>query len=130
MTGIPLKRILLVEDSKSDVLLIKRNLRNALFGEPIEVIDVPRMADALEQIKEKAFDLIILDLSLPDIEGSASVAALSAYARSVPVIVHTGTQSMKAKEEAIMCGARQFLIKDKESPLSFRLRIQQALENA
>lgn len=124
------KHILIIEDNKSDVLLIKRMLRDVDLRERFDFVDVPRMFDALELLDNNRFDLIILDLSLLDIDGSASVAALHAQAPNVPIIVHTGTQGLKSREEAIMCGAKHYLIKGRESPYSFKFMVQKALSYA
>jgi len=124
------KHILLIEDNKSDVFLIRKMLRDAVMGEVFDFTDVARMVDALALLDEHSFDLIIVDLSLLDIDGSATVAALHAGAPHIPIIVHTGAQCPRLREEAILCGARHYLIKGRESPFSFRFMVQQALVHA
>lgn len=122
------RRILLVEDSKSDVLLIKRALSGASSGESFEFADVPRMADALELLDEAVFDLILLDLNLLDIDGAASVAAIHASAPNVPIIVHSGMNDPRLRQEALFCGAKHFLVKGRESPYSFKFMVENALQ--
>ena len=124
------KQILLIEDSKSDVALIKRMLRDSLTDHTLEFSDVPRMSDALELLDTKHFDLAILDLSLLDIEGSPVVAAFHAQAPDIPIIVHTGSQCPDLRHETIMCGARHYLVKGRESPFSFKFVVQQTLARA
>ena len=124
------RHILLIEDNQSDVALIKRMLRDSLTGCTLNFSDVPRMVEALELLDDQHFDLAILDLSLLDIEGSAAVAAFHAQAPHIPIIVHTGSQCPKLRHETIMCGARHYLIKGRESPFSFKFMIQQTLAGA
>jgi DNA-binding response OmpR family regulator len=124
------RRILLIEDNKNDVALIKRMLKDSFQESGLEFADVPRMVDALELIDNRSFDLAILDLSLLDIEGSAAVAAFHAQAPNIPIIVHTGSQCPKLRHETIMCGAKHYLVKGRESPFSFKFMIQQTLTHA
>lgn len=120
-------RVLLIEDSKSDVVFIRRLLRDACTQSTLEVDDVPRMVDALELLDSQHFDLILLDLNLLDIDGAASVAAIHAVVPQVPIIVHSGTCDLQLKQEAMLCGARHFLVKGHESPFGFKFMIENAL---
>ena len=119
-------RILLIEDSKSDVFLVKRMLRNVSKDDELEITDVPRMVDALELLDDAEFDVVLLDLSLLDIDGVAAVTALHAVTPNTPIIVYSGTQDPKLREGAMMCGAKHFLMKGKESAFSLKFMIQQA----
>lgn len=123
-------RILLIEDNKSDVMLIKRALRGASLESSFEFLDVARMRDALELLDETTFDLILLDLNLLDIEGAASVAAIHSSAPDVPIIVHSGANDPRLKEEAMLCGATHFLVKSKESPYGFKFMIENAIRHS
>lgn len=123
------KHILLIEDNKSDVALIKRMLRDSFSGYELEFYDVSRMSDALQMLDSNSFDLAILDLSLIDIEGTAAVSAFHSQAPNIPIVVHTGSQCPNLRQEAMMCGAKHCMIKGRESPFSFKFMIEQALEN-
>lgn len=124
-------RILLVEDNKSDVLLIQKMLQDVtIVGNNYEFSDVPRMDDALELLQSTTFDLILLDLHLCDIEGVSAVAALRGSVPQIPIIVYSGTNDPKLKQEALMCGARHYLVKGHESPFSLRFMIQETLAYA
>lgn len=119
--------ILLIEDSHSDVFLVKRMLHNVSRGEEFEITDVPRMAEALELLDKSSFDIVLLDLHLLDIEGLAAVSALHAEIPNTPIIVYSGTHDPKLREGALMCGARHYLVKGRESAFSLRFMIQQTL---
>ncbi len=121
------RRILLIEDNKADVLLVKRMLHDACESEDFTFTDVPRMIDALELLDENSYDLILLDLNLLDIEGTATIAALHAETPNTPIIVHSGANDPKLKEEALICGAKHYLVKGRESPYSMKFMIQNAL---
>jgi len=125
--GVQPRRILLIEDNASDVFLIQRMLCDVSGDHNFIFTDVPRLVDALELLDSTAFDLILLDLNLLDIEGTATIAALHAEAPRIPIIVHSGSNDPKLKAEALMCGARHFLIKGRESPFSLKFMIQETL---
>lgn len=124
-------RILLIEDNRSDVFLIKKMLGETSRYNKFVFTDVPRMGDALELIDNNdPFDLILLDLNLLDIEGCATVSALNAEAPNVPIVVYSGTNDPRLKEEALMCGAKHYLVKGRESPYSLNFVIKEALSYA
>jgi DNA-binding NtrC family response regulator len=123
------KHILLIEDNKSDVALIKRMLKDSFNGYDLKFYNVSKMSDALQVIDSSSFDLAILDLSLIDIEGTAAVSAFHSQAPNIPIVVHTGSNCPNLIQEAMMCGAKHCMIKGRESPFSFKFMIEQALEN-
>lgn len=120
-------RVLLIEDNKSDVFLVSKMLRDAAREERFEIADVPRLAEALRCLDSQAFDIILLDLSLLDMDGVACVAALHTEAPHIPIIVYSGTPDPQLKHEALMCGAKHYLVKGRESAFSLRFMIRQAL---
>src|ERR1700733_6101387 len=104
------RKMLVVEDCQSDVFLLERMLSDA-GGADMDICSVPRLLDAFQRIENEWFDLILLDLNLLDMDGVASVAALSAEAPGTPIIVYSGTENRKIQETALLCGAREYLIK-------------------
>jgi len=121
-------RVLLIEDNRSDVFMVSRMLRDAAHPNAFEMVDAPRLSDALELLDTQHFDIILLDLNLLDMDGVASVAALHAEAPHTPIIVHSGTHDPQMRREALMCGARHYLVKGRESAFSLRFMIGQALK--
>lgn len=85
------------------------------------------MIDAFQRIDDENFDVILLDLNLLDIDGVASVAALAAEAPMTPIIVYSGMENRKLKEEALMYGAKQYLIKGREDSRSLRRAIDNVI---
>ena len=106
-------RVLMIEDNQSDVILCKKMIQRASLRSSFVFVDTPRMSDALRLLDKDAFDLIMLDLNLRDIEGTATVAALHAEVPNIPIIVYSGTQQPDLHEEALLCGASHVLVKGK-----------------
>jgi len=65
--------LLLIEDNPADALLLKYALAEPR-GESFRVTHVERIAEAIRCLADESFDVILLDLSLPDSRGIETVA--------------------------------------------------------
>jgi CheY-like chemotaxis protein len=108
-------RLLLVEDNDGDALLIGSLIAGAQAGtllHPTAVMDrVVRLADAFAPLAGRAYDVVLLDLGLPDSMGLHGVRALRAAAPAIPIIVLTGLDETAALD-ALRAGAQDYLAKD------------------
>ncbi len=86
----PLK-IQLVEDDPSFGALLEAILNEADYGR-FEAVRVTRLSDALDLLGKTHFDAVLLDLSLPDSYGLATLTSLHAHYPKVPIVVLTGTR--------------------------------------
>lgn len=114
--------ILLVEDNPADADLI-RLLLNTPPGVPsapsptLVIHHAGRMASAISQLDQSAFDIILLDLSLPDSQGLDTFRKVKISAQNVPIIVLSGLNDETLIMAAMQQGAQDYLIKgniDKE----------------
>ena len=119
-------RILIIEDCPSDVVLVERMLCDGSYPN-VDITDVPRLVDAFHKVENESFDVILLDLNLKDIDGVASVAALHAEVPETPIIIYSGMENKRLMEEALMCGACQYLVKGQNNPLTLQQSIREAL---
>jgi DNA-binding NtrC family response regulator len=119
-------RILLIEDSRSDALLMKRILTVEKLD--FELTDVGRLADGLARLKEQTFDVVITDLGLPDGDGLNTVAELHKQAPHLPLIVLTRHGDDVTALEAIKMGAQDYLPKDRLEGIWFARTINYAIE--
>ena len=103
-------RVLLVEDSAADALLLRHTLAEA-GAETFQVTHVELMAEAVQRIQCEAFDAILLDLSLPDSRGLQTIAQANTVAPHLPIVVMTGLDDEATALEAVRHGAQDFLIK-------------------
>jgi two-component system OmpR family response regulator len=112
-------RILVVED---DAVLrdgLSRSLRNA--GYAVETADDGRLADQLLSVH--SFDLVVLDLGLPGIDGMEVLRRLRRRACNVPVLILTARDSLADRVTGLDVGADDYLVKPFElSELEARVR--------
>jgi CheY-like chemotaxis protein len=124
-------KLLLVEDCKSDVFLCKKLLTDGgLDDMALHITDVPRLRDAFYELDHAIFDIILLDLNLLDIDGLESVAALHAEIPHIPVIVYSGSDNAALQKQALQCGARQYLVKGRETGHSLAASIRREIGKA
>jgi len=102
--------ILLVEDNPGDARLIAQLLADA-DGRHFEISAAARLSSGLERLCTASFDLVLLDLSLPDSEGLLTLRQLQAAQPTVPVIVLTGLNDGKLALQAVREGAQDYLVK-------------------
>jgi DNA-binding response OmpR family regulator len=75
------------------------------------VARVNYLEDAVAALNERSPDIILLDLSLPDADGLATLSRLRHYAGQIPIIVLTGNRDEQSAIEAVRSGAQDYLVK-------------------
>jgi PAS domain S-box-containing protein len=113
-------RVLLVEDSPSDARLIQVCLAEAGAVRFI-VTHAGRLAVAEELLGNEVFDVVLLDLSLPDAHGLEALHRLCVLAPQLPLLVLTGLDDESLAVTAVQEGAQDYLSKSQlEGPLLSR----------
>lgn len=108
--------ILYVDDNQGDFLLVREYLREAGFSRSPEV----HRADSLQEAEElltspgapEIFDIILLDLSLPDSSGRETLTRITELAPDLPVMILSGTEDWDLAYNLVVSGAQDFLPKD------------------
>jgi len=112
-----MKSVLVVDDSLEVQILLHR-----IAGEECVLTSANRMAQARTLLASIKFDLVIVDLLLPDGSGLDLVADIRATWPDQKVVVLSGCITERIREEALESGANEVL--DKSEPVS---RIQRLL---
>jgi len=120
-------RLLVVEDDVVDRTMLKRLLARSSLA-VAEVTCVDRVAGALDLASRSCFDVILLDLGLPDSEGMDSVTQLQAEAPHIPIIVLTGLDDENAATQAVQKGVQDYLVKGQVDSNLLARAIRYALE--
>jgi two-component system response regulator GlrR len=117
-------QILVVDDNPNLLELIRLRLESADY----EVTAIADEADAVNAIKEKLFDLCIVDLMLANGDGIALMDQFRGINPDVPTIILTAHGSIESAVEAMRRGAFSYLTKPFE-PSELLMQIERALEN-
>jgi serine phosphatase RsbU (regulator of sigma subunit) len=103
-------RILLVEDDPDDVYII-RNLLGDRWHGPFDLVHVELLSAAIQRCQEEPFDVVLLDLGLPDSNGLETFFSIYARAGDVPIVVLSGLSDERAAVKAVQAGAQDYLVK-------------------
>ncbi|MCL6259900.1 PAS domain S-box protein [Aquiflexum sp. TKW24L] len=109
-------QILLVEDNYGDFVLVEEYLEE-MIAEPV-IIRMENYREAKEILTEKKtkFDVILLDLTLPDKSGLQLVGEMISIAENTPIIVLTGYADANFAIKSLSMGISDYLLKDDLSP--------------
>lgn len=99
--------VLLVEDEPP----IRRFLRTTLSAQGYEVTEAADGAAALEQIRKRPPDLLVLDLGLPDMDGAEIIRRLRGTGATLPIIVLSSRVDEAGKVAALDLGADDYVTK-------------------
>ena len=102
--------ILVIEDNPDDFVLLQYALWDVEAGD-VRLTRAGTLRDALEHVSNAAFDLALLDLSLPDTDGLEGLQSLQRAAPHLPVLVITGRNDSELAARAVREGAQDYLIK-------------------
>ncbi len=103
-------RILHVEDDPFQVELM-RTILQASLKEPYDLVHEASLASALRRLKSDAFNVVLLDLGLPDSRGLATFTEVMECAPQCAIIVFTGTDDQEIAMRALQGGAQDYLVK-------------------
>ena len=120
-------KVLLIEDNKGDSAIILEMLKkseNAQF----ELIHTPRLKAGLSLLENEKFDVILLDLGLPDSEGLKSFKVILKKNPTIPIIILTGLANEEIGIKAIKYGAQDYLVKGEFNGKLLVRAIQYAIE--
>ena len=107
--------ILHVEDNPADVFLVRSHLYGAVPKSAVKIAITPVdcMANAIKELSWRAFDIILLDMYLPDSRGIETLQAILKKSLSTPIVILSGSISgLDIVEQCLALGASDVLDKD------------------
>jgi len=112
--------VLLVEDNLTFANLLQE-LVNEANGSlprfpPFRLTRASHLAEGLQRLADHAFDLIVLDLNLPDSDGLETFLSVSRHNPDTPIVVLTAQADEELAMSALQAGAQDYLFKGSENP--------------
>lgn len=119
--------VLLIEDTLEDGVAITQGLLESELFYYFRIIREYSLKGGLELLKKQKFNVILLDLGLPDAKGLKAVNEIHSRHPDLPIVIISGYSDIDMIQEALESGAEEFLVKGDSSPASIRQGIYQAI---
>jgi diguanylate cyclase (GGDEF)-like protein len=103
-------KLLLVEDNPADVEFLAASLRRQRASD-VEMVNVQSLASATERLADEKFDIVLLDLHLPDASGLECIDAIQAVDNEIPIVVLSGQDDEEFAVNILNKGAQDYLVK-------------------
>ncbi|MFD2916522.1 response regulator [Psychroserpens luteus] len=100
--------ILIVDDNKINLLVTKKNIEK-IKGHTCETISNGRQSISI--VKEKNFDLILMDINMPDMDGFEVTKHIRMFNPNIPILALTALNSSEIEEKAHQVGINQVITK-------------------
>ncbi len=105
----PVLRVLIVEDSEDDALLVLWNIRKGPYDIQSERVD--NEAALLNALDQKRWDIILCDYALPGFSGFEALTIVKQKELDIPFIFVSGTMGEDIAVEAMHMGAHDYVMK-------------------
>ncbi|BAY81706.1 response regulator receiver sensor signal transduction histidine kinase [Calothrix parasitica NIES-267] len=120
--------ILLIEDDLAQARLLQEFLKDSSFNE-FNLVHVTRLSEALDAIGKDVstpclYNIILLDLTLPDSQGLESLKPLMTRAPCLPIVVLTNINDEQLAIEAVRKGAQDYIVKKQVNPQNPELLVR------
>src|SRR5688572_18032124 len=103
-------KILLVEDNSDDVEFLRQSLRS-VNARAVDITHAGCIGDAVKAVRSDRFDVVLLDLHLPDASGAECVDRLQHADTLMPIVVLSGHGDEDYAAEILNRGVQDYLVK-------------------
>jgi CheY-like chemotaxis protein len=107
----PFLSILIVEDNPGDVIIVTELMKSS--GLNFKLSEVSTLSETLSLCNDHDFDIILLDLGLPDSVGLETLKKIQVFQVKSPVVVMTGLDDENIALESLREGAQDYLVKNR-----------------
>lgn len=123
----PEVRVLLVEDNPGEALLVRAFFERA-DSEFTAAAEAASLAEAIGALRSREFDLVLLDLGLPDARDLEALEAVCSEAPKIPIVVITIKEDEALGRLAVEKGAQDYLTKTRLTPEELFRSLRYALD--
>lgn len=119
--------ILIVEDNPADFRLVAELLKESVS--PVFACkNAVRLDEALKMLKEDKFDIVLLDIGLPDSSGFNGLEKIFSMEPLIPIIILTGINDENIGIQALQKHAADYLVKGQINTSTFKRSIRYSIE--
>ena len=127
MNSVARINVLLVEDNPADARLLREAIREA--GDMhVHLEHAASLDEAFERIRNGSFDVLLLDLGLPESQGLDTLRSVYAMFSELPIVVMTGLDDEEIAVRAVQAGAQDYLVKGQVDPRVLIRTLRHAIE--
>ena len=120
-------RVLLIDDEPAQVWLVRDQLLNAP-GPRFDLNCRESLVEGIAELAAQDYQVLLLDLSLPDSLGTATFARIHAQFPALPVVVLTSLEDEELGGQLVQAGAQDYLVKGQVQGVSLARTIRYAIE--
>ena len=108
--------ILIIEDCKAERHFFVKCIKEIDLPEEMNIDECSNLTESLTCVSQNDYDLIILDLTLPDAEGIETISTMLSHLETcnkrIPIIILTGSEDLEIGKRAFKLGIKDYLYKD------------------
>jgi DNA-binding response OmpR family regulator len=108
-------KILLIEDNLAEARLFQEFFKE-IKSQEFNLVHVQKLQNGINKLNSETYDLILLDLTLPDSDGLSSIPQLLDKDPNTAIVVLTNTNDTELAIEAVRQGAQDYLVKRQVKP--------------
>lgn len=121
-------KVLLIEDNPGDQILVKNYLEDEFPKLNLDIAENYKETKSFLERQNRSYKIILLDLSLPDIDKDTLLKEIMALAPSTPIIILTGQDDIHTAIQALTLGCTDYLLKNEITSTGLRKSITYAFE--
>jgi signal transduction histidine kinase/HPt (histidine-containing phosphotransfer) domain-containing protein len=124
-------RILIVEDNPADAELVREALID--HGASVNLFEIavcPTLKSALQLLRERPFDVALVDLNLPDSSGLETQTVLHQNFPDLPLVVLSGSSLQEVALKAVKRGAQDYVFKEDLPTQRLSMTVRYAIERS
>ena len=119
--------VLLIEDNEGDAYLVSESLAN-FQPRPFKITHRDRLSSGLASLSDESFDLVLLDLSLPDSDGFETFRRVRESSPFIPIVILTGLDDQDLANKTAREGGQDYLLKQFTGGELLKRLMRQAIE--
>jgi PAS domain S-box-containing protein len=123
-----LHTVLLIEDNAADAHMVRERLKDATGMSSFSITHARNLKEGINFLESESFDVILLDLNLPEVNGLETVKRLRSANSTIPLVILTATEDEPLALEAIKLGAQDYVPKSQMNSVLLSRVLHYAME--